>query len=284
MMSWDDYLAKAERGASLDSLVQADCFQVQKHNIERCITKNKPESIVCLGAGCMHDMPLDQMAASKADLHFADWIPGVCEKAFSASQCKGTANFYDMDVTQGRATYFAKFLPTVFEKKMKPDKLLRDVIRLCKNVKSVDQLPIEDRLISFVTASMLVSQFYYEPYSYFSYLFEQQYGFPVCHDYALIKLDVELRDRLFLMQMEGLCLEVKRLLSENGAAYFSFEMMRRATPHDPWMQVRSAQLALPLLDKYFFTDDDMMLSINSSDYISLPDEGDMLVQAFVLRS
>lgn len=82
LLDWEDYLRPADLAVAAHKAKSAATFAAQKENIRKLSRILKPRSVVCMGAGYLNDIPLDELIAADADIYFAEWIDGITERSF----------------------------------------------------------------------------------------------------------------------------------------------------------------------------------------------------------
>ncbi len=146
---------------------------------------------------------------------------------------------------------------------------IRNSIRSCKTPKDAflkaisisdklnyEPMPVEDNSIELVTSSMVLSQFDVEPYSYFSTVLEERYGYDeiVKHTSKLMPLMERLRTKLFTLQVEFHVKEMYRIVKKDKKSriYVSAELFRSYPNVDQFFVVQDMPKAMEIMDKYFF--------------------------------
>ena len=120
-------------------------------------------------------------------------------------------------------------------------------------------IDIADGSIDLVTSSMVMSQFYHEPYEYFSHQLAARLGPPGTQDERRLTESFEtLRSELASRQIEGHLDEVARIMAHNGRFFAAFELFHRRAPDGGWFLVRPMHEALRLLDQRFDFDFDLI--------------------------
>lgn len=116
-------------------------------------------------------------------------------------------------------------------------------------------LPMEDNSMDLVTSSMVMSQFDFEPYTYFATLLEERFGRKELQkqESSLRPLMEEMRTRLFTRQVEAHVREVHRIVKKDNQArvYVSAELFRSYPGSEHCFVVQDMPLALAILGKYF---------------------------------
>ncbi|WP_455221197.1 hypothetical protein [Kaarinaea lacus] len=159
------------------------------------------------------------------------------------------------DITGGVARSFASKI----EKQIKSCKTAKDAFIkaiACADRYHYSPIPVEDNAMDLVTSSMVLSQFDYEPYTYFATLLEQRFAREQLekHESKLLPLMEKLRSRLFALQVEIHTREMHRIVKKDGKArvYLSAELFRSYPDSDKYFLVQDMAVALETLDKYFF--------------------------------
>jgi len=116
-------------------------------------------------------------------------------------------------------------------------------------------LPINGNSMELVTSSMVLSQFDFEPYTYFSRLMEEQFGYQTLQqqEQQLRPLMEELRSRLFARQVEAHIKEIHRIVKKDDRprVYLSTELFRSYPDSDHYFVVQDMSMALDIIGKYF---------------------------------
>lgn len=168
-------------------------------------------------------------------------------------------HFLTADITLGRASSFArrvmKFVPT----SRNVERCLQKGLSEIRHIGATrDEIPIASDSIDFVTSSMVVSQFDYEPYSYFSKLLVDRFGLEHVRgkEEKVIHIVERLRDELFRVQVEGHVQEMHRIVNKKrGKVYFSVELFRSMPgQEDSYFLVHGITRALEVLNEYFHFD------------------------------
>lgn len=163
-------------------------------------------------------------------------LGGVCDN-FSLSDdpnclCAGyqagpSPRFVTAEVTQGRAGQFAQRMTAAAPTCDTAAQCFQKAIEICQDCADIhEELPLQTGSIDLVTSSMVVSQFEYEPYGFFSKLLARRYGADsLLHDTALIPLMETLRTKLFELLMDAHLSELYRVVNkDHGKVYFSVEL------------------------------------------------------------
>jgi len=135
--------------------------------------------------------------------------------------------FLTAEVTQGRAGQFAQRMTAAALTCDTAAQCFQKAIDVCHDCAEIrEELPLPTGSIDLVTSSMVVSQFEYEPYGFFSKLLARRYGADaLLHDTALIPLMETLRTKLFELLMDAHLSEIYRVVNkDHGKVYFSVEL------------------------------------------------------------
>lgn len=347
-ISWGNYLYPAKSSTKEHRQISADMLAGQKENIRKLYHNLQPKVVVCMGAGYLNDIPVDDFVAGDTDIYFAEWMRGISEEAFKydlvkqlfqqtyaciVCKCSGDplkycksymkwsqtilklkeinnnycANFetaedaiplctnytpgefpqfLSVDVTKGKANDFAGRVPKILSRSKKPRHAFRYAIQKSKNLIGKEPLPLEDHSVDFITSSMLISQFDFEPYTYFIRNLNQNFSHKNIDEdiEALGKMEESLRNNLFLSQLEGHFKEIVRLLKPDGKAYLSMETLHREQPAAPWFQVETIPKTMELLGKYFYFDMEALPEVRIADRVTMAEKGESILQAYVLVS
>jgi SAM-dependent methyltransferase len=188
------------------------------------------------------------------------------------------------DVTRGVAENFARQVAALLARAKKPKQALRSAIEVSVRPRADQPLPLADHSMDFITSSMVVSQFDFEPYSYFVRNLFLQFGELAAERNAdaVNALAETLRNNLFLTQVEAHCQEILRLLKPDGRAYFSIETLHRETPAEYWFFAETATKALEIVARHFSFDLDSMPGIIVPARIEMVRGGTSIVQSYLL--
>ncbi len=194
-------------------------------------------------------------------------------------------SFLEEDVTQGKASAFARRISEVISQTNSPKAIYKNAMKEVIRLKKYSQvLPVENGSIDMVTSSMVVSQFEFEPYGFMTQVMMQKFGRE-----NLLKMETslrpymdKLRDGLFLILTEGHFQEMHRVLTKKGRAYFSMENFHRDNITGQWFQVRNFSAILEKLEKYFWLDFDTLSGSFVPDRIGISGE-ETIVQTYVLE-
>jgi len=188
------------------------------------------------------------------------------------------------DVTGGVADLFARQVPAIMRHAAKPQRALREAIQASARPRADAPLPLADHSIDFITSSMVVSQFDFEPYGYFVRNLYRHFGQDALArgGDALDTLAATLRTNLFLQQTDAHCREIARLLKPGGRAYFSIEVLHREQPLDHWFYVDAAGKALEIVARHFMFDLDTLPDIVNPERTDMVHSGTSIVQAYLL--
>lgn len=192
--------------------------------------------------------------------------------------------FFEADVSGGKALQFSKGVSKMVERAKNPGQAFRFAIKKTEHLKVTETIPLEDHTVDFITSSMVVSQFDFEPYTFFIRNVMRRFGGKaVEQDMKVIEnFEETLRNNLFLAQLEGHCMEMLRLLKPDGRIYFSIETMHRNTCNDPWFQVEVAPKAMSFIGKHFFFDIDTLPEVLNAEHVPTVKQGESIIQSHVL--
>lgn len=121
------------------------------------------------------------------------------------------------------------------------------------------KLDIADHSADLVTSSMVLSQFEYEPYAYFSKQAAAVLGTPSAAEEKRLHAAMEtLRSTLLINQIKGHCAEIERILAPGGRCFMAFELFHREAGDRRWYLVKEMLAALGELgDRFDFDFDDI---------------------------
>src|SRR5688572_11457389 len=81
-LDWKNYVRPADLAVAAHKARSAASFIAQKERIGRLCRALRPRSVVCMGAGYLNDIPLQDLIAINADVYFSEWIEGISEQSF----------------------------------------------------------------------------------------------------------------------------------------------------------------------------------------------------------
>lgn len=190
--------------------------------------------------------------------------PGVCENfERTTDEYLACENYrigtlpavWREDVTGGFASTFAAAVSREIERSGSWRSALKQAMRLAKNPPPPKPLPIGEASADLVISSMVLSQFEFEPYGYFSSRAVAVHGRPTSgQQKRLGESDSRLRDRLLSESVERHCAEIRRILKPDGRCFMAFEMHHRNHEADGWFLVRQMHDAIPALQRHFHFD------------------------------
>ncbi len=166
--------------------------------------------------------------------------------------------FINADVTLGRASWFARRAKRVVHSSKSLEQSFKRAIRECARCSSVDEeIPIQSNSMDLVTSSMVISQFDYEPYAYFSNLLAERFSTKtlLSKEKRLRPLMESLRAELFSLQVQAHAKEMHRIVNkERGKVYFSVELFRTLPQKQEYFLVHEMTRAIKILADYFHFD------------------------------
>jgi hypothetical protein len=165
-------------------------------------------------------------------------------------------NVLGRDITAGYATAFGHGIPAALH----DAGTWKQAFRRARNVarqarRSRAPLAIADGSVDLVTTSMVMSQFDWEPYKYFSRHAAAIVGRPGARqENALQKAGESLRFELALSQIERHCDEIARIMAPDGCCFAAFELFQFDKNIGRWFLVRETHKALGILAERFSFD------------------------------
>lgn len=164
-------------------------------------------------------------------------------------------SFIKADITGGAARSFAGKIEKHITSCKTAKAAFLKAIALTENY-NYTPIPLENDSVELVTSSMVLSQFDFEPYTYFSTLLQKQFGREELekHESKLLPLMEKLRTRLFVLQVESHVQEMYRIVKKDNKArvYVSAELFRSYPDSEMFFLVQDMPKALELIGKYFF--------------------------------
>ncbi|MFQ5444855.1 MAG: hypothetical protein ACE5EK_09590, partial [Nitrospinales bacterium] len=145
--------------------------------------------------------------------------------------------FLEMDAAQGRADVFARRVSEMIPRAKNPKVVFKNALREIGRLKQFSKtLPIENHSVDFITSSMVVSQFEFEPYGFLSKKVAQKFGTNELNrmEKTLTPYMEKLRSNLFPFLAEGHFKEMHRILQGDGRVYLSIETFHRPKDYDRW--------------------------------------------------
>lgn len=177
----------------------------------------------------------------------------ACENYHPASQPK----FIKADITAGVGRSFS----TKIEKRLDNCKTVKEaILKASAFTDNFDYqpIPVETNSVELATSSMVLSQFDFEPYSYFTNLLVNRFGIEEIkrHEAKLTPLLETLRDKLFIAQVEAHIKEMYRIIKKDlkPRIYLSAELFHSFPGTDQYFLVNHMPKALDIIGKYFFFD------------------------------
>lgn len=82
LVDWEQYLKPAAVSVAAHKARSAATFAPQREAIDSLCRVLRPQTVVCLGAGHLNDIPLERLIADNADIVLVEWIPGISEQSF----------------------------------------------------------------------------------------------------------------------------------------------------------------------------------------------------------
>ena len=249
---------------------------VTEQSFQLDLVKQIEQRVVCLVCQCSGDPSKYCQHYGLEDRRSSGRAPGPVDHCdnFVPADAKGTAlcgnyapgpfpRFLHADVTGGVAEHFARQAAAVLRQAKKPGQAFREAIRISAHPCADSALPLADHSVDFITSSMVVSQFDFEPYSYFVRNLYARFGRQAVerNSDALNALVETLRDNLFLTQVEAHCREIARLLKPDGRVYFSIEALHRERPSDHWFYAEVMCKAMGIVARHFLFDLDTLPDI-----------------------
>jgi hypothetical protein len=194
--------------------------------------------------------------------------------------------FIEGDATQGRASFFAHRVSEMIPRAKNPKVVFKNALREVGRLKQYSKpLPIEDHSVDFITSSMVVSQFEFEPYGFLSQNMAQKFGINELNrmESHLTPHMEKLRSNLFPMLVEGHFADMHRMLQPDGRVYFSLETFHRPQGSDRWFACRNLDTILEVIGKYFWFDFETLPDCCNPDRVEVLG-GESLISSYVLVS
>ena len=190
----------------------------------------------------------------------------------------------EQDVTAGYATAFGRGIPAALHGVGTWKQAFRRACNAARQARrSRVPLGIADGRVDLVTTSMVMSQFDWEPYTYFSRHTAAIVGPPSAHEeHSLRQAGESLRFELAVSQIERHCDEIARIMAPGGCCFAAFEIFQFDNDERGWFLVRETHQALGILGERFAFDHDILPPEESAFRIEAGD-APAVVQAFVLR-
>lgn len=159
------------------------------------------------------------------------------------------------DVTGGYASAFGTALGDALDGVTSWRQAFRRAISLARRMKKRrDSLDITDHSVDLIISSLLVSQFEFEPYDYFSRQVTSLIGPPSEREEKQLRHLLEaLKQELVTNQVIGHCDEIARILAPDGRCFMAFEMFHREHRGERWFLVKEMHRVLGLIaDRFAF--------------------------------
>ena len=80
-LNWEEYLTPSG-GVETCRMKCRDSFKNQRERIRKLHKKRNPDTVVCLGSGCLNDIPVDDFVKSGCSIFLVDWIKGISREAY----------------------------------------------------------------------------------------------------------------------------------------------------------------------------------------------------------
>ncbi len=342
LFDWNQYLRSAAVSVAEHKMRSAATFAPQREAIDALCRVLRPQTVVCMGAGHLNDIPIDRLIADGAAIFLAEWIEGIAEQSFRhdlvrqteqhfvclACQCSvdptkfclnyaddeaGAARLRDhctnfvpaepdgtplcghytpgifprflhADITGGVAIHFMREAAVISQQAKKPRQAFREAIHVSAHPRAQAALPLADGSADFITSSMVVSQFDFEPYTYFISNLYARFGRDAVERNidAVHGLVETLRNNLFLTQVEAHCREMLRLLKPDGRIYFSIETLHRDEESEHWFYAEASAKALEIVARHFLFDLDTAPEAIRAVHTDMVGGGASVVQGYVL--
>lgn len=193
--------------------------------------------------------------------------------------------FHEADVSQGRGMEFAENLPQLLAGTKTPRKSFSKAAARVKSIKSGVPIPVDDGSVDFITSSMVASQFDFEPFGYFLRCVIDKFGEESVLNgaKALGAWEIDLRNAVYRLLMEGHCEEMLRLLSPGGVIYFSIETAHKKQGATTWFQPETVPTTLEMIGRFFDFDLDVLPDIAAPEVAGAVGGGNSLIQSYLLR-
>ncbi|MCH8313010.1 MAG: hypothetical protein IID17_08505 [Nitrospinae bacterium] len=192
--------------------------------------------------------------------------------------------FIDMDATQGRADVFARRVSEMISRAKTPKAVFKNALREVGRLKQYSTcFPIDGQSVDFVTSSMVVSQFEFEPYGFMAKKMAQKFGTNEINrmEKILTPYMEKLRSILFPLLVEGHFEEMHRILQTDGRVYFSIETFHRPKDYDRWFWCKNLDRIMEIISKYFWFDFETLPELGNPDRMDIL-EGKSIVSSYVL--
>lgn len=177
----------------------------------------------------------------------------ICKNYQPANQPK----FIKADITAGVGRSFSEKI----EKRLNKCKTVKEAILKASAITDnfdYQAIPVETDSVELATSSMVLSQFDFEPYSYFTNLLTNCFGLEEIkrHESKLAPLLETLRDKLFITQVESHIKEMYRIIKKDlkPRIYLSAELFHSHPSIDQYFLVHHMPKALEIISKYFYFD------------------------------
>ncbi len=86
-VDWDQYVAVPDAVPAYRECrrLYGESFGKLRETIQYVASRTKPETVACLGAGLMNDIPYRFLVEQARTIHLVDWVPGIVESGVAMS-------------------------------------------------------------------------------------------------------------------------------------------------------------------------------------------------------
>lgn len=247
-----------------------------------------PDCVFCgLDGGRAREYCKGFKNSGKDGAHICDsFEPLAGNKELCAAYERGNEpSTYHDDATGDATGAFARAIPSALDAAKSWREAFSRALTLARKIKRHHlSLGIPDDAADLVISSMLISQFSFEPYEFFSKCATDRLGPP--HDKEERRLHgrmEELRSILLTNAVEHHAREVARMLGPEGRWFVSFELFHRRPDGQGWFLVEDMHKALAMLARRFDFDFDPF-SDNDFSFTYGRDERKSVVVCFLARA
>lgn len=336
---WKDYI-RLENPVEAAATCQLACgknFGQEHSRLLRLWETLSPKDIVCLGSGCLNDIPVQEFLEGGAEVTLVDWVPGLTQaglarkivyqtqqgkvclccrvpaelaqkiclnfvppaeprnlcfqfaanrdlSCFCSNYCPGPAPaILETDVSGGVGEQFAESVFSCLSRAAKPGGVLRQMKKvLDASDKDGTHLPLPGGAFDLAVSAMVVSQFCFEPLTYFARGLQARFPEPLGEPQQ--RRWEDLRQGLFRKMLAGHLDEWHRLLKPAGRVYLSFEVIHRDKGRPHWFVPDYAGAVLEEISRRFDLTEDLLPPDKSLSRMQVGEEESVVLSLVLFKA